>query len=80
MSSVSASLISYAFAKVSEISSEIITAIGAALRKAMLYDFAIQSKPSEFRVHAIVAFHFCNDIGHKMDEKIEMHLENDVGA
>lgn len=70
-----------ALAEVPGINPEIIAAAGAAFTHSYVIGLRTTALSSlSFGVCAIIACLFCNDIGHKMDEKIEVFLENDVGA
>ncbi|KAL5377440.1 hypothetical protein DPSP01_009778 [Paraphaeosphaeria sporulosa] len=70
-----------ALAKVPGINSEIIAAAGAAFTQSYVIGLRTTALSSlSFGVCAIIACLFCNDIGHKMNDKIEVFLENDVGA
>ena len=70
-----------ALAQVPGITSDIIAAIGAALTQSYVVGLRTTALSSlSFGVCAIIACFFCNDIGHKMDEKIEVFLENDENA
>jgi hypothetical protein len=70
-----------ALAKVPGINSEIIAAASAAFTQSYVIGLRTTALSSlSFGVCAIIACLFCNDIGHKMDDKIEVFLENDVGA
>ncbi|KAJ4290204.1 hypothetical protein N0V90_010419 [Kalmusia sp. IMI 367209] len=70
-----------ALAQVPGITSEIIAAASAALTQSYVVGLRTTALSSlSFGVCAIIACFFCNDIGHKMDKKIEVFLENDENA
>ncbi|KAF2646137.1 MFS general substrate transporter [Massarina eburnea CBS 473.64] len=70
-----------ALARVPGITSSIIAAAGAAFRKSYVVGLRTTALSSlSFGVLAIVACCFTNDIGPKMNSKIEVFLENDENA
>ncbi|KAF2651423.1 MFS general substrate transporter [Lophiostoma macrostomum CBS 122681] len=70
-----------AIAEVPGITNEIAAAAGAAFQQSYVVGLRTTALSSlSFGVVAIVACFFCNDIGHKMDDKIEVFLENDENA
>jgi hypothetical protein len=70
-----------ALAKVPGVTNEIITAGGAAFQQAYVVGLRTTALSSlSFGVLAIIACCFCNDIGPKMNNKIEVFLENDENA
>ncbi|KAH4064038.1 hypothetical protein HBI52_036910 [Parastagonospora nodorum] len=70
-----------ALAQVSGVTNEIIAAGGAAFRQAYVVGLRTTALSSlSFGVLAIIACCFCNDIGPKMNNKIEVFLENDENA
>jgi hypothetical protein len=70
-----------ALAKVSGVTNEIIAAGGAAFQQAYVVGLRTTALSSlSFGVLAIIACCFCNDIGPKMNNKIEVFLENDENA
>ena len=70
-----------AIAQVPGITNEIAVAAGAAFQQSYVHGLRTTALSSlSFGVLAIVACCFCNDIGHKMDNKIEVFLENDENA
>ncbi|KAF1847133.1 MFS general substrate transporter [Cucurbitaria berberidis CBS 394.84] len=70
-----------ALAKVPGITNEIIAAAGAAFQQAYVVGLRTTALSSlSFGILAIIACCFCNDIGPKMDNKIEVFLENDENA
>lgn len=72
---------SAALAKVPGITTQIIEAAGAALQQTYVHALRVTALSSlSFGLLAIIACICCNDIGHKMNEKIEVFLENDEFA
>jgi hypothetical protein len=70
-----------ALAQVPGITTEAIIAGGAALQQAYVHALRVTALSSlSFGILAIIACVCCNDIGHKMNEKIEVFLENDEYA
>lgn len=70
-----------ALAEVPGITTEIMAAAGAAFQQSYVVGLRTTALSSlSFGVIAIIACLFCNDIGHKMDDKIEVFLENDENA
>ncbi|KAF1943765.1 MFS general substrate transporter [Clathrospora elynae] len=70
-----------ALAKVPGITTNIILAAGAAFQQAYVVGLRTTALSSlSFGVVAIIACCFCNDIGPKMNDKIEVFLENDENA
>lgn len=70
-----------ALTQIPGITPSIIAAAGAAFRQSYVLGLRTTALSSlSFGVVAIVACLFCNDIGHKMDDKIEVYLENDENA
>ncbi|KAH7113752.1 fungal trichothecene efflux pump, partial [Dendryphion nanum] len=70
-----------AIAKVPGITNEIAVAAGAAFQQSYVVGLRTTALSSlSFGVISIIACLFCNDIGHKMDNKIEVFLENDENA
>lgn len=70
-----------ALAKVPGITTEITLAAGAAFQQAYVIGLRTTALSSlSFGILAIIACCFCNDIGPKMDSKIEVFLENDENA
>ncbi|OAL05350.1 MFS general substrate transporter [Phaeosphaeriaceae sp. SRC1lsM3a] len=70
-----------ALAKVPGITNEIIAAGGAAFQQAYVVGLRTTALSSlSFGIVAIIACCFCNDIGPKMNNKIEVFLENDENA
>jgi hypothetical protein len=72
---------SAALAKVPGITTEIMVAAGAAFQQSYVQGLKVTALSSiSFGVVAILACIACNDIGHKMNSKIEVYLENDEYA
>jgi hypothetical protein len=72
---------SAALASVPGITPSIMAAAGAALQESYVHALRVTALSSlSFGVIAIVACCLCNDIGHKMDDRIEVFLENDEFA
>jgi hypothetical protein len=70
-----------ALAKVPGISTKIIAAAGAAVTESYVHALRVTALSSlAFGILAILACICCNDIGHKMNDKIEVFLENDEFA
>lgn len=70
-----------ALAKVPGITTDIIVAAGGAFQQAYVVGLRTTALSSlSFGILAIIACCFCNDIGPKMDNKIEVFLENDENA
>jgi hypothetical protein len=70
-----------ALAKVPGITTEAILAGGAAFQQAYMIGLRTTALSSlSFGILAIIACCFCNDIGPKMDNRIEVFLENDENA
>jgi hypothetical protein len=70
-----------ALAKVPGITTEIMAAAGAALQQSYVHALRVTALSSlSFGIVAIIACCLCNDIGHKMNDKIEVFLENDEFA
>lgn len=70
-----------ALAKVPGVTNEIIAAGGTAFQQAYVVGLRTTALSSlSFGVLAIIACCFCNDIGPKMNNKIEVFLENDENA
>lgn len=70
-----------AIAQVPGITNEIAAAAGAAFQQSYVVGLRTTALSSlSFGIVAIIACLFCNDIGHKMDDKIEVFLENDENA
>jgi hypothetical protein len=70
-----------ALAKVPGFTPEIGAVAGAAFQQSYVVGLRTTALSSlSFGIVAIVACLFCNDIGHKMDDKIEVYLENDENA
>ncbi|KAF2744998.1 MFS general substrate transporter [Sporormia fimetaria CBS 119925] len=70
-----------ALEKVPGITESVIAAAGAAFQRSYVIGLRTTALSSlSFGVLAIVACLFCNDIGKKMDNKIEVFLENDENA
>jgi hypothetical protein len=70
-----------ALAQIPGITTDIILAAGAAFQQSYVVGLRTTALSSlSFGIIAIVACLFCNDIGHKMDDKIEVYLENDENA
>ncbi|KAF2653605.1 MFS general substrate transporter [Lophiostoma macrostomum CBS 122681] len=72
---------SAALAKVPGITTDIMVAAGGALQQSYVHALRVTALSSlSFGIVAIIACCLCNDIGHKMDDKIEVFLENDEFA
>ncbi|EON63161.1 hypothetical protein W97_02388 [Coniosporium apollinis CBS 100218] len=72
---------SKALAQVPGITTEIIMAAGAAFQQSFVVGLRTTALSSlSFGIVGIIACLFCNDIGEKMNDKIEIFLENDVNA
>ncbi|KAF2011386.1 MFS general substrate transporter [Aaosphaeria arxii CBS 175.79] len=72
---------SAAIAKVPGITNEIAAAAGAAFQQSYVVGLRTTALSSlSFGVIAIIACLFCNEIEHKMNDKIEVFLENDENA
>ena len=70
-----------ALAEVPGITNEIIAAAGAAFQQSYFIGLRTTALSSlSFGVIAIIACLFCNEIAPKMDNKIEVFLENDENA
>ncbi|KAH7370985.1 fungal trichothecene efflux pump [Pyrenochaeta sp. MPI-SDFR-AT-0127] len=70
-----------ALAKVPGITTDIMVAAGGAFQQAYVVGLRTTALSSlSFGILAIIACCFCNDIGPKMDNKIEVFLENDENA
>jgi hypothetical protein len=70
-----------ALAQVPGVTNEIIAVGGAAFQQAYVVGLRTTALSSlSFGVLAIIACCFCNDIGPKMNNKIEVFLENDENA
>lgn len=70
-----------AIAKVPGVTADSIAAAAAAFQQSYVVGLRTTALSSlSFGVLAIIACFFCNDIGHKMDNKIEVFLENDENA
>jgi hypothetical protein len=70
-----------ALEKVPGITNEIIAAAGAAFQQSYVVGLRTTALSSlSFGVIAIIACLFCNEIAHKMDDRIEVFLENDENA
>lgn len=72
---------SAALEQVPGITTDIILAAGAAVQETYVHALRVTALSSlSFGILAIIACILCNDIGHKMNEKIEVFLENDEFA
>jgi hypothetical protein len=72
---------SKALAAVPGVTTEIMVAAGGAMQQAYVHALRVTALSSlSFGIVAIIACVLCNDIGKKMNEKIEVFLENDVQA
>ncbi|KAJ9643358.1 hypothetical protein H2199_004037 [Coniosporium tulheliwenetii] len=72
---------SKALAQVPGITTEIMMAAGAAFQQSFVVGLRTTALSSlSFGIVGIIACLFCNDIGDKMNDKIEIFLENDVNA
>lgn len=72
---------SSALAKVPGITTEIMVAAGGAMQQAYVHALRVTALSSlSFGILAIISCCLCNDIGEKMNEKIEVFLENDEFA
>jgi hypothetical protein len=70
-----------ALEKVPGISTSILTAAGAAVQQSYVHALRVTCLSSlSFGLLALIACFCCNDIGHKMNDKIEVFLENDEFA
>lgn len=70
-----------AIAQVPGITNEITAAAGAAFQQSYVVGLRTTALSSlSFGILAIIACLFCNEIAHKMDNKIEVFLENDENA
>jgi hypothetical protein len=70
-----------ALSKIPGVTNSIIAAGGAAFQQAYVVGLRTTALSSlSFGIIAIIACCFCNDIGPKMNNKIEVFLENDENA
>lgn len=72
---------SAALAKMPGITAKVAVAAGKAFQQSYVFGLRTTALSSlSFGIIGIIACICCNDIGHKMNEKIEIFLENDENA